>query len=310
METKVRESIKKINLKGTLAFQEPMDRHCTFRVGGPADLFLRPADYEDLRSALAWARDQDLPVFVLGGGANIVPADRGIRGLVVDLTSLGTWQFEGSLLRVQAGAMVSQIAAAAADAGLGGLDFIYAMPGSTGGAAYMNARCYDGEMSQVLIAATWLEPDLSLVRGTFTPADFSYKVSPFTGSSRIILELELGLHPADPAVLWPRMHSLEADRRAKGHFAFPCAGSVFKNDHSLGAPSGRIIDSIGLRGLSTGGARVSDQHANIIVNTGTATATDIRTLTDTVAARVLTELGHRLESEILFVGDWSDYRGV
>lgn len=308
MDTKVRESFEKINLSGSIAYNAPLKDHCTFRVGGPADLLYRPAGVDDAIRALVWARDEGQEVFVLGGGANIVPSDAGIRGLTLDLTGLSQAQIDGCTMVAEAGISASAASAMAADHNLAGLDFIYAMPGTLGGAAYMNARCYDGEMSMVLKSARYLDEDLTPRECNFSEQDFSYKQSPFTNTSKIILSMTLELNPGTKEELWARMRSLEEDRRAKGHFAFPCAGSVFKNNHAFGAPSGKIIDAQGLRGLAIGGAKISDQHANIIVNTGSASAADIRRLTEKVRALVLEKQGLDLEPEILFVGDWSAWQ--
>lgn len=304
MDTKVRESIEKINLKGVLRQNESLAAHCTFKVGGPADWYFRPAEPESLRQSLLWARAAGLPWFILGGGANIVPSDRGFRGLVVDTSDLTAWSVEGSRCRAQAGIAVSTLSGHLADAGLSGLDFIYAMPGSLGGAVYMNARCYDGEMSAILRRVRYLDENLEWASMELAASDFAYKLSPFTNRRRVIVEAEMELQPGDTAALWDRMRSLEADRTAKGHFLAPSAGSVFKNNHALGQPSGKIIDSLGLRGLRIGGAKISDAHANIFINAGGASARDIRDLVETVAGRVKNELGHELEAEILFIGDW------
>ncbi len=306
MDTKVRESFEKINLRGTIAYDAPLKDRCTFRVGGHADLLFQAHEPLAVLKALVWAKEEGQEVFILGGGANIVPSDKGIRGLTLDLTGLGHGRIEGKLLHAEAGISASNASALAADHNLAGLDFIYAMPGTLGGAAYMNARCYDGEMSQVLKSALYIDEDLALKTIDFSPADFSYKLSPFTNTKKIILSMSLTLREGNKDALWTRMKSLEEDRRAKGHFTLPCAGSVFKNNHAFGAPSGKIIDAQGLRGLTIGGAKVSDQHANIIVNTGTASAMDIRRLTETVRNLVREKQGFDLEPEILFVGDWSE----
>lgn len=303
---KVRESLKKINALDLVSFGEPMSAHCTFRCGGPADLFGRPRTPAEVASLAAWARAEGWPVLVIGGGANILPADRGIRGLVIDLSGLAAWQVDGSTVRAGAGLPVSELSARCADHGLGGLDFIYAMPGSTGGAIYMNARCYDHEISQVLSGVSYLDEELRPCR--LDPAEhrFAYKDTPFMHRDWIILEGTFSLQPAAPRELWQHMKELEADRRKKGHFALPCAGSVFKNNHAFGQPSGKIIDSLGLRGTCLNGARISDQHANIMVNAGGARAADLKALMDLVRDKVRQAYGHELEPEVVLVGDWAD----
>lgn len=309
---KLRESLNKINLdpsEAYLLFDEPMAGHTTFRVGGPAELMVRPTSAEALRRILLWARDEELPSFILGGGANILVADKGIRGLVIDMGGLNSADFQpkpdGSVtMTVQAGLDVSSASALAADQDLAGLDFIYSMPGSVGGAVYMNARCYGSEIGDILESVEYLDDQL-IVR-TLIPerSSFKYKDTPFQNQSWIITAASLRLVPGEREQLWQRMQSLEADRRAKGHFIAPCAGSVFKNNHAFGEPSGKIIDSLQLRGFGIGGAKISDGHANIIINTGTASAQDIKALIDHIHERVLLELGFDLEPEVLLVGEW------
>jgi UDP-N-acetylmuramate dehydrogenase len=306
---KVRESLEKINLDPnlvTISYDEPLAAHCTFRIGGPADILARPRDAAGLRSLLAWARGESVPVFILGGGANLLVADKGIRGLVVDMGGLSSCRVRPADGTMEAGAglAVSDAAEFAAGAGLGGLDFIYAMPGSVGGAVYMNARCYGSEIGDVLESVEYL--DAALEPRTMKPerASFQYKDTPFQKNPWVITAARFRLAPADPAALLERMAGLKADRAAKGHFAAPCAGSVFKNNHAFGQPSGKIIDSLGLRGHRVGGAQVSPGHANIFINSGGATAADMKALIDHVHERVQVELGYDLEPEVVLAGDW------
>lgn len=304
---RLREWARKINIAGEIRTDEPLAEHTTFRVGGPADLFARPEDARDVATLLAWASEHEVPWFAIGGGSNILVSDRGVRGLVVDTTSLSGIRVEGTTLTAGAGEPVSDVAAFAADRGLAGLDFIYAMPGSTGGAVWMNARCYGGEVSEVLAGVELVEPDGSA--GHYSPQDddFGYKRSPFMTRASVMTSVSFRLRPGEPGRLWPAMREHEADRRAKGHFAAPCAGSVFKNNRAFGRPSGAIIDSLGLRGYAVGRAKVSDLHANIVVNTGDATASELRAVIEHVRREVSRRLGLELEREVLYVGDWGEY---
>lgn len=282
-----------------------MRDHTTFRVGGPADVYARPAHREDVITLLAAAREHGVPWFVLGGGANILVADDGIRGIVIDMGSIAHCDHRGTTLIAGAGLPVSDASAYAADHALAGLDFIYSMPGSVGGAVWMNARCYDGEIYPILESVEIVTPDGALDTYTPAPEDFDYKRSPFMSNSAIMTEVRLRLDHGDPEALWRVMREHEADRRSKGHFIAPCAGSVFKNNRAFGSPSGAIIDSIGMRGTAIGGAKVSDLHANIVINTGNATATDIRRLIEHIHDQVERRTGYDLEPEVLYVGDWS-----
>jgi UDP-N-acetylmuramate dehydrogenase len=301
----VRESLKKINLSTAILENEAMSVHCTFKVGGLARWWFSPTNARDLQKVLRWAVENSVPYLIVGAGANIVPSDRGFDGIVISTESLKSYSRDNNNIKAEAGIAISKLSHFAAEESLSGLDFIYSMPGSLGGAIYMNARCYDGEMSQVVTAVDFLDDDLEFQSKQVSPQDFSYKKSPFTNTDCVILSAELELRPGLRSELFERMYALEADRLRKGHFAAPCAGSVFKNDRSLGAPTGQILDSLGVRGLCKGGACVSPLHANIIQNVANASAEDIRSLMVDLLRRARDERGITFESEILFVGDWT-----
>jgi UDP-N-acetylmuramate dehydrogenase len=178
------------------------------------------------------------------------------------------------------------------------------MPGSLGGAVWMNARCYDHSVSDVLLETEILDDSLEPVPLPYKPEDFSYKKSPFQGRDWVILAARFKLYCRPDEDQRMEMARYRRDRIAKGHYRLPSAGSAFKNDYGYGQPMGRVIDQLGLRGFSVGGAKVADWHGNIIVNTGAATASDIRDLTRLLADKVMDALGLRAECEILFVGDW------
>lgn len=300
--------LQNFNLSAPISRNEALAPYTTFRVGGPADLLARPRSADELTAVVAAAHATGIPLTVLGGGANVVVSDRGIRGLVVHTGAMCGVHREDTRLHVLAGTPVSDAAAHAANEGLAGLDFIYAMPGSTGGAIWMNARCYDGEIAGILQEVRFIALDQpgrpALDRYLATPDDFGYKISPFQDGRRIIVGATFSLAPGGTAPLWEKMRAHEEDRRQKGHFDAPCAGSVFKNNRSYGEPSGRIIDRVGLRGHRLGGARVSDRHGNIIINAGGASARDIRDLTEYVQVEVHRRTGFMLDPEILFVGEW------
>jgi UDP-N-acetylmuramate dehydrogenase len=303
--------IEKINSQtgftGFLSYDEPMSWHTTFRVGGPADLFIRPEgeifpEYAALLRESAW--NEGIPLFVLGGGANIVVADRGIRGLVLDAGGWRGASAAGTELIVRAGTSVDDAVEAAAAAGLEGLEFLAGMPGAMGGAVWMNARCYGKSISDVLVETEILDESGAQLRVPARPGDFGYKKSPFQGRDVLILQARFALGPRPEAEIRREMAEHRQDRENKGHFRYPSAGSAFKNNQEFGKPTGQIIDELGLRGLAVGGAQVTPWHGNIIINAGNAEARDIRALASEVAARVRAETGFVLEPEILFVGDW------
>ena len=290
------------------SYDEPMSEHSTFKVGGTADVLVRPP--RDIFPAYAArllkaAREEGIPVFILGGGANIVVSDRGIRGIVLDTRDYNgvTKQQDGSV-SVLSGTSVDELTGKLAARGLSGLEFLAGMPGSVGGALWMNARCYEKSVSDALIETEILNENFEKQIIPFRAEDFSYKKSPFQNRDVLILSASFAVQGRESEYIRKEIASYRQDRRDKGHYRFPSAGSAFKNNRNFGAPSGKIIDELGLRGFGMGGAQVAPWHGNIIINTGNATAGDIKGLMDEVARRVKGERGLELESEILFVGDW------
>jgi UDP-N-acetylmuramate dehydrogenase len=348
----LRDFIEKINIRAKVTWNEPMSKHTTFGIGGPADALVRPADAESAARLLSAARAEGVGLFALGGGANVLVGDKGIRGIVMDTGALRSARVEApapagaretilvagareAILVAGAGLAIDELCLDALALGLGGLEDFYGMPGSVGGAIYMNARCYEREMSQVL---AWVSstrgvettdgPGRAARRtvgagpgGTATSEGWGYKRSPYQiggaaagggaspGPAAGELVLEAGfrltrLDDAGAARAAAAMRARRADREAKGHYRLPSAGSVFKNDRSLGAPTGKLLDGLGLRGRSIGGAMVSPWHANIFVNSGGATASDMRALMDLARNEARSRLGAELESEVLMVGEF------
>jgi UDP-N-acetylmuramate dehydrogenase len=294
-----------------------MADHTTFKVGGPAELWVRPSAecFPGFAAALLeQVRALDLPLFILGGGANLVVADQGIRGIVLDTTGWTGWDFSespgsgangesGVSMTVRSGTPADHAADAAAERGCGGLEFLAGLPGVIGGAVWMNARCYDRQVSDTLLRTEILDEDQRRLWIPRAAEEFGYKKSPFQKRNALILAAEFRLEKRDPEAIRAEMAKYRKDREDKGHYRLPSAGSVFKNNHHFGKPAGKIIDELGLRGLSVGGAQVAPWHGNIIVNTGGATATDIRRLTEILAEKVQRETGCDLEREIIFPGD-------
>jgi UDP-N-acetylmuramate dehydrogenase len=297
---------------GEIRCGEPMAAHTTFKTGGPADLWVRPSgdSFPDFAAALLrQARSMDIPLFILGGGANLVAADQGIRGIVLDTSGWsGCFAANGDCgevsMTVRAGTVVDEAVEAAAERGWGGLEFLAGMPGSVGGAVWMNARCYEKQVSGVLARTEILDENFKRVWVPCRAEDFSYKRSPFQKRDVLILAAEFRLEKREIADIRREMAAHRLDREEKGHYRCPSAGSVFKNNREFGKPTGKIIDELGLRGYSLGGAQVAPWHGNIIINTGNAAAADIRELTEGVAKKVKAALGYELEPEIIFAGDW------
>ena len=300
----VRELARIFKLDGFAKLAEPMAAHTSFRMGGPADLYVLPANADEAAGVLRVCARESVPAFLLGGGTNILVSDSGFRGVVVDMSRLTGIRADGTLVAAQAGTPVSEVAEFALALGFSGLEFAYALPGSMGGAVWMNARCYGAECSDVLEYVDCLGPDLQVRRYLMNRADWSYKRSPFQDGRHVILEAGLRLAPGERSVMEKLMRSHRSDREGKGHFLHPCAGSIFKNNRTFGAPTGQLIDSLGLKGTRIGGAQVAPFHGNIFINTGDARATDMRALIELVEREVRARLGLELEREVILVGDW------
>jgi len=282
--------------------QEKMSLHTTFKIGGPADYFVVPKDIEALIKAREAAIQAGLKCFILGGGANVLFPDSGYKGVIIATGGLDQIFLEtNGLLHAGCGAAISDVAQFASSAGRAGLQFFYSMPGSTGGAIYMNARCYNASISDALKAAVYLDREGNVCTLETEAGGFGYKKSPFQTNGGIILEGIFATTGGNAETLGREMEGYKADREAKGHFAYPCAGSVFKNNREFGLPSGKIIDNLGLRGYTVGGAKISEHHANIIVNSGHATAQDVKDLVGLVENRVKEAYGFQLEREIIYV---------
>ena len=315
----------------SLRYDEPMSEHTTFKVGGKADVWVRPG--RDIFPAYAAkllqaAREEGIPVFILGGGANLVVSDRGIRGIVLDtgdfqgvgrrekrnaesltaLKDIEAARLGASFFAVQAlcGTSVDGLCFRLAERGLSGLEFLAGMPGSAGGALWMNARCYEKSVSDVLVETEILDENFRRQVVPFRAEDFSYKKSPFQGRDVLILSARFAVQSRKPREIRREAVSYRRDRANKGHYRYPSAGSAFKNNRDFGNPTGKIIDELGLRGFSAGGAQIAPWHGNIVINTGNAAAADIKRLMDEVARRVKAERGFDLESEIIFAGEWGE----
>jgi UDP-N-acetylmuramate dehydrogenase len=319
----LRDFLEKINIRAEVAYDEPMAAHTSFRIGGPADALVRPLDEDSAIALVRAAAGEGMPLFFLGGGANLLVGDKGIRGIVLDSAALRSLRYESaraapdagsaypgafSILRAGAGLPVDELCLEALCLGLGGIEDFAGMPGAVGGAVFMNARCYEREMSRVLARVRYLAADGHVGERGVESGEWDYKKSPFQPggpcAGSLVLEASFRLAPADPSRLAATMRARRADREAKGHYRLPSAGSVFKNDRRFGKPTGKILDELGFRGRSVGGAMISNWHANIFVNAGGASAADMRKLIELAQREVRERLGYELEPEVLMVGEF------
>ena len=279
---------------------EPMSKHTTFRVGGPADIMIQPSSPEEAVTAIRTAKEAGVPVFVMGNGSNLLVRDGGMEGVVVLLgEKMSAIRREGTRLYAQAGAMLSRLSREALNAGLEGLVFASGIPGTVGGAVVMNAGAYGGEMKDVLVRARVLADD-ELVWMTKDELEMGYRTTRPLREGGIVLEAEFELKEGDRDVLTVQTQELARKRREKQPLAFPSAGSTFKRP--TGYFAGALIEQAGLKGASVGGAQVSTLHAGFVINTGNATAGDILELIEHVQKVVYDINGVMLEPEVRIVG--------
>jgi len=294
---------------------EPLARFTTMRVGGPADLYAVAHNAFELRGLLRFARGRGLPHTLLGRGSNVVISDRGIRGLVIGVRAEGS-RIEGERLVAEAGLPMARAATEAQAAGLSGLEFGLAIPGTVGGAVWANAGAHGSEVARVLESATVLVADGSEVVLPSAELGLAYRHSRFKleaaadgvtppSPPEVVVGATFGLTPDDPVVIRARLDEIKRWRREHQPLGIPSAGSVFRNPP--GDSAGRLIDEAGLKGLRVGGASVSEKHANFIVNDRRGTAADVRRLAERLQAEMLTSHGLALTFEIEFLGDWAGW---
>ena len=286
-----------------LRVNEPMSKHTTFRIGGPAALMALPRTMEEVQTVLKTAAELGVEPFFLGNGSDLLVADRGYPGFIVKLAG----EFEeicfcpapkGGTPQLTAGgaALLSTLSKTALHWGLTGLEFAGGIPGSVGGAVTMNAGAYGGEMAQVLESVTFLDETGAICTLPASECGLGYRKSIFSDRKCLILEARFHLDQGDPAAIKVRMEELTAKRREKQPLEYPSAGSMFKRPPGHFAAA--LIDQCGLKGLSVGGAQVSEKHAGFLVNRGGATCADMLTLVDRVKERVLRKTGVELELEV------------
>lgn len=314
------------SLADSARFDEPLSAHTSFKTGGPCDIFLEPESIDEVCFAYEFFVSRDIPVSLLGGGTNLLVSDTGIRGAVLGMRKFNrierrpeTADRERVLVSCGAGVSMDDLGEWCAQNGVSGLERFAGLPGTVGGAAFMNARCYDLSISDVFYSAQTLYfsgKGCTMVERGFEPSAWDYKKSSFQArngadslilseGSTLILSVVFALGNGSEADIRQTMATYVSDRTGKGHYRYPSAGSMFKNNRAFGKPSGQIIDEAGLKGFRIGDAQVAPWHGNIVINAGRATSADLRSLVQEVQRRVLEKTGFALEPEVLFTGEWS-----
>lgn len=282
--------------------EEPMKKHTTFRVGGPADVLVQP-DETTLAAVLGLCRQHNVPYSFIGNGSNLLVGDKGIRGVVIEMTEpMGNIEVHGTRITAQAGAMLSKIANTAASNGLGGMEFAAGIPGSVGGAVVMNAGAYGGEMKDIIERVYVLDENGAQLELDRDALDLGYRHSCIPDKKYIVTKVVLELVPRDEAEIRSKMKELNEKRAEKQPLQYPSAGSTFKRPEGYFA--GKLIMDAGLRGYQVGGAQVSEKHCGFVINKGDATAADICQLMQDVADKVQAQFGVVLEPEVKMIGEF------
>ena len=280
--------------------EEPMKKHTTFRVGGPADVLVQP-DETALVAILALCRQYYVPYSFIGNGSNLLVGDKGIRGVVIEMTDpMGNIEVHGTRITAQAGAMLSKIANTAASNGLGGMEFAAGIPGSVGGAVVMNAGAYGGEMKDIIEKVYVLDENGAQLELDRDALDLGYRHSCIPEKKYIVTKVVLELVPRNEAEIRSEMKELNEKRAEKQPLQYPSAGSTFKRPEGYFA--GQLIDEAGLRGYQCGGAQISVKHAGFVINTGNATAEDVVNVITHAQEEVLKRNNIKLETEVKRLG--------
>ena len=277
-----------------------MSKHTTFKIGGKADLLLAPSDEGEICKILRICRSNGIEYILIGNGSNLLVSDKGIRGVVIKIgKNFSDITVDGCRINAKAGALLSSVASQAAANSLTGLEFAAGIPGTLGGAVFMNAGAYGGEMRDVVTETTYIDENCKIKK--LTDHGFGYRKSVFQTNGGIILSVHMQLEKGNKNDITAKMESLGTARREKQPLNFPSAGSAFRRPEGFFAA--KLIDDAGLRGYTIGGAAVSEKHTGFIVNLGGATAEDVISLMEYVKKTVYDKFNVSLESEIRFVGE-------
>ena len=303
MNQKVIEKFWNLLGKDRVLVDEPMKRHTTFRIGGPADFFLLPSTVDEVRGILEICREEELPYFILGNGSNLLVSDKGYRGVIIQLyRNFSNISVEGNEICASSGALLSQIAAAARNASLTGFEFAGGIPGTLGGAVFMNAGAYGGELKDVLKEAVVMTEQGEILTLPVEKLDMGYRTSRVKKAGYLVLEARLVLEQGDMDKIRDITKDLTEKRVSKQPLEYPSAGSTFKRPEGYFA--GKLIMDAGLRGYQVGDAQVSEKHCGFVINKGNATAADVLTLIENVREKVQEQFGVTLEPEVKFLGEF------
>ena len=303
MDQKIIERFSNLLGNEKVRINEPMNRHTTFRIGGPADYFLLPSSSEEVKGILEICKEESLQYFILGNGSNLLVSDEGYRGVIIQLyRNYGGLTVEGTEIRAGAGVLLSQIAAAARNESLTGFEFAGGIPGTLGGAVVMNAGAYGGELKDVLKEAVVMDREGNIFTVPVEKLAMGYRTSLVKTAGYLVLEVVISLKKGSQEEIRDTMKDLADRRISKQPLEYPSAGSTFKRPEGYFA--GKLIMDAGLRGYQVGGAQVSEKHCGFVINKGNASAADVCRLMADVQAKVQEQFGVTLEPEVKFLGDF------
>lgn len=279
----------------------------TFNIGGPARFYVEPSSLSDLTAAVLWALRNSVPFLILGGGSNVLVHDSGYSGLVIYTGRLNRLEAHEDTITAECGVTVDRLVDKSLEQRLTGVEFAAGMPGSTGGAVFMNARAVDRSFSDIIEKALALKVGRDAVDSTWlenNALEFSYKTSVFQKRKFLVYNVVFKLTKGSAQAIESNIRANKNLRKSKGQYLFPNAGCIFKNSRWIGMPTGKLIEELGIKGKRIGDAEIFEEHANFIINRGKASADDVYRLIKYIENRALQTKGIKLEREINLVGDW------
>ncbi len=301
MDQKFYDKLASIVTEKRALLEEPMSKHTTFRVGGPADYFLIPETEEEVVKLIALCREENVPYYIVGNGSNLLVSDEGYDGAIIQIgRRMSEITVDGEFITARAGALLSAIGSKALEHSLGGFEFAAGIPGCLGGACVMNAGAYGGEMKDILVSVTVLNPQGEIETIPTEQLELGYRTSLIGKRGDIVLSAKMKLIPKNPAEIKELMEELKQKRIEKQPLEYPSAGSTFKRPEGYFA--GKLIQDAGLKGFQVGGAQVSEKHSGFVINKDHATASDIDNLMRQVSEKVEDKFGVPLEAEVKKIG--------
>ena len=291
--------IKRIVAEAYVLENEPMKRHTSMEVGGPASVYIRPSNGEETAEVLKILKKETIPYYIIGNGSNLIVRDEGFDGAIVELMRLSGIKAEGTKITAECGAMLKDIAKCAAENSLTGFEFASGIPGSLGGGITMNAGAYDGEMKDIVDSVTLLDAEGNVVIKTNQEMDFSYRHSVCSDEALVVLSAVFRLSEGSKEEIEAKMEDLSNRRREKQPLEFPSCGSTFKRPEGYFA--GKLITDAGMKGYRLGGAQVSEKHAGFVINRENASANDVLDLIALVQKKVKEQFGVELKCEVKII---------